>query len=99
MHTRVSSRQIEIDTVSKLTVPPHENCKLPFEESPISSTLALATATTLICRMKDMRQRRVDILQETKTHVTVLMSAFLERYIFAWRMQLRKVMTVANRRN
>jgi len=76
-------------------VPPHENCRLPSEESLIASTLALATATTLICRMKDMRQRRVDMLQETKTNVTVLMSAFLEKYIFAWRMQLREVITAA----
>jgi hypothetical protein len=49
--------------------------------------------------MKDMRQRRVDMLQETKTNVTVLMSAFLEKYIFAWRMQLREVITAANRQN
>jgi len=80
-------------------VPPHENCRLLFEESLIASTLGSATATTLISRMKDMRQRRVDMLQETKTNVTVLMSTFLERHIFAWRMQLRKVMTVANKQN
>lgn len=76
-------------------VPPHENCRLSFEESLIAYTLALATATTLICSIKDMRQRRVDMLEETKTNVTVLMFAFLEKHIFAWRMQLRKVMTVA----